>query len=37
MSDAWYYADDDGQVGPVTLQELKETLATLSNVRDVLV
>lgn len=35
MPDAWYYATPEEQVGPITLQELKETLPTLPNVRDV--
>jgi hypothetical protein len=30
VSDAWYYADRHGQVGPFTLQELRETLTTFS-------
>ena len=29
--DVWYYADKSGPVGPLSLQELRETLATLSN------
>jgi hypothetical protein len=37
VSDHWYYADDDGQAGPVTLQKLKETLAAFHNPEDVLV
>jgi GYF domain 2 len=39
MSDVWYYTDKNGQVGPLTLQELKETLATFAtaNASDVLV
>jgi GYF domain 2 len=28
---AWYYADRNGQVGPLTLQELKDTITTLPN------
>jgi tRNA_anti-like/GYF domain 2 len=28
MSDVWYYADKNGKVGPLTLQGLKDTLAT---------
>jgi hypothetical protein len=31
MSDVWYYADRDGQVGPLSIRELKATLATLDN------
>ena len=37
MPEAWYYADKSGQVGPLTLQELKEKLAIFSNANDVLV
>jgi hypothetical protein len=37
MSDVWYYADQHGKVGPVTLQKLKESLATFQNAKDVLV
>jgi hypothetical protein len=37
VSDIWYYADERGQIGPLTLQQLRETLATLSNAKDVLV
>jgi hypothetical protein len=36
VSDNWFYADDDG-LGPVTLRELKETLATFSNPEEVFV
>jgi hypothetical protein len=35
MRDRWYYAVPEGQVGPVTLQELKETLPNLPNAKDV--
>jgi hypothetical protein len=35
VQDAWYYADQNGRVGPFSLQGLRETLATLSH--DVLV
>jgi hypothetical protein len=35
MPDAWYYATPEEQVGPITLQELKKTLPTLPNVKDV--
>jgi hypothetical protein len=35
MPDAWYYSTSEEQVGPITLQELKKTLPTLPNVRDV--
>jgi hypothetical protein len=37
MSDTWYYADYKGQIGPVTLQQLKETLPHLSEPENVLV
>ena len=37
MSDIWYYADQNGHVGPMTLQQLKQTLATTSNPADMLV
>jgi hypothetical protein len=33
----WYYADSEGHVGPLTLQELKETLATFPDARNVFV
>jgi restriction system protein len=34
---SWYFDDGNGQVGPLGLEELKETLATLSNPREVFV
>jgi hypothetical protein len=38
MSDIWYYADDHvGSVGPLTFEELRGTLATVSNAKHVLV
>jgi hypothetical protein len=37
VSDIWYYADADGQVGPLSLQELRQELAASSNANDVLV
>lgn len=39
MSDIWYYAaaNDDREVGPLTLQELKAALAAFSNAKNVLV
>lgn len=39
MRDAWYYADRNGKVGPLSLQELREALSTLSaeHATDVLV
>jgi hypothetical protein len=36
-SDIWYVAYRQGQIGPLSLQELKEKLATVSNAGDVLV
>jgi hypothetical protein len=35
MRDSWYYAVPEGQIGPITLQELKETLPNLPNAKDV--
>jgi hypothetical protein len=35
VSDHWYYADDDGQAGPVTLKQLKEALATFASPEDI--
>jgi hypothetical protein len=35
MPDGWYYATPEEQVGPITLEELKETLPTLPNAKDV--
>jgi hypothetical protein len=37
VSDIWYYADRNGHVGPLTLQQLRQTLATVPNAADVLV
>jgi hypothetical protein len=37
VSDIWYYADAAEQVGPLTLQELRQKLAAFSNANDVLV
>jgi hypothetical protein len=37
VSEIWYYADDDGKVGPLTLRELRQELAAFSNAKDVLV
>jgi hypothetical protein len=37
MSDAWYYAEGDKAVGPVTLADLKKLLSLVSNAKDVLV
>jgi hypothetical protein len=35
MRDSWYYSVPEGQIGPVTLQELKDTLPNLPNAHDV--
>jgi PH (Pleckstrin Homology) domain-containing protein/uncharacterized protein DUF4339 len=35
VSDHWYYSDDDGRVGPVTLKQLKEALATFASPEDI--
>jgi hypothetical protein len=35
MPDAWYYSTAEEQVGPITLQELKKTLPSLPNAKDV--
>jgi hypothetical protein len=35
MPDGWYYATPEEQVGPITLEALKETLPTLPNAKDV--
>ena len=37
ISDVWYYANQDGHVGPFSCQQLKKTLSTMSNSADVLV
>jgi hypothetical protein len=37
MSDAWYYAEGDNAVGPITLVDLKKRLIFVSNAKDVLV
>jgi len=37
MPDLWYFADRNERVGPLTLQELLDTLATLPNASDSLV
>jgi hypothetical protein len=34
MSDNWYYIDGAEQIGPVTLKELKEALATFADAED---
>jgi hypothetical protein len=36
-SDIWYLADKQGQIGPLSLPELKEKLAATSDAGDVLV
>jgi hypothetical protein len=35
MRDSWYYSVPEGQIGPITLEELKETLPNLPNAKDV--
>jgi hypothetical protein len=37
MPDSWYIAVNGTEVGPMTLQELKATLATFANAKDMLV
>src|SRR5580700_10641057 len=37
MPDSWYIAINGAEVGPMTLQELKATLATFANAKDMLV
>lgn len=37
MSDTWYYADQNKQVGPFSIQQLKATLLNIPNARNVLV
>jgi GYF domain 2 len=37
MSEAWHYADDNGSIGPVSFEELRQALATRQNPRSVLV
>ena len=37
VPEVWYYADRGGQTGPLSLEELKETLATTPDARSVLV
>jgi GYF domain 2 len=37
MSDVWYYANQGGHLGPFSLQQLKETLATMPDSAEVLV
>jgi GYF domain 2 len=37
VSDDWYYLSSQGHVGPLSLEELKETLASFQNGQDVLV
>jgi hypothetical protein len=37
MGDIWYYADQSGHIGPLTMLELKGALATVANAKDVLV
>jgi GYF domain 2 len=35
MRDSWYYSVPEGQIGPITLQELKDTLPNLPNAKNV--
>jgi hypothetical protein len=37
MSDAWYYAEGDKAVGPVSLADLEKRLFLVSNAKEVLV
>ena len=37
VSDTWHYIDDTGQVGPVSFEQLRKTLANCQNPRDVFV
>jgi hypothetical protein len=37
MSDVWYYADQGGRSGPVTLQGLKDALALVPDPESVFV
>jgi hypothetical protein len=37
LSEIWYYADYQGQIGPITLEQLKETLPRFSEPENVLV
>jgi hypothetical protein len=37
MSDIWYYADQNGPVGPITIRDLKDALATFSDPKSVFV
>lgn len=37
MSDTWYYADQNKQVGPFDIQQLKASLLRIPNAKDVLV
>lgn len=37
MSNIWYYADKTGQVGPLSLRDLRRTLSTLGSLQDVFV
>jgi hypothetical protein len=37
VADGWYYSDKNGPIGPFTLQELRETLATIPNASIVLI
>jgi hypothetical protein len=37
MSEAWYYVDSGERIGPLSIQSLNETLATLPDAKNVLV
>jgi GYF domain 2 len=37
MPALWYFADNGGQIGPLSIHELKDTIAKLPNPADVLV
>jgi hypothetical protein len=37
MTDAWYYAEGEKAIGPVTLPDLEKRLALVSNAKEVLV
>jgi hypothetical protein len=37
MTDGWYFADEHGPVGPMSLTQLQETLATNAGAQHILV
>ena len=37
MSDGWYYSDEFGQIGPLSLQDLKKKLDSIRNPADAFV